>query len=228
MSSQLPLALSLRAGATFDNFVVGENREAVAALHALARQRTHPVVFIYGDLGAGKTHLLQAACHAVAAAELACAYLPLSEYAQFTPAVLEALEARAVVCIDDIDAVADVGDWQRALLALYERMRGGSGTLVCAARQTPQRVGLTLNDLATRLASGVSYALRALDDGDKLILLQRHARARGLELSDEVARYLLQRYPRDLPSLIKLIERLDRESLAQQRRITIPFLRLLD
>lgn len=194
----------------------------------LARGSAQPLVVLYGDAAAGKTHLLQAVCHAVAAAGLSCAYLPLSDHAQFAPDILDSLESYALVCIDDVDAIAHRPDWERGLLALYERIRAHRVTLVCAARQTPQRIAFDLKDLTTRLSSGVSYALRTLNDPDKLILLKRQAQARGLELSDEVMRYLLQRYPRDLPSLLALVDRLDRESLAQQRRITIPFLRSLD
>lgn len=232
MSSQLPLALFLRAGATFENFIAGDNREAAASMRALPETLAHgsaqPLVFLCGDVGAGKTHLLQAVCHAAAAVGLSCAYLPLSDHAQFAPDILESLETYALVCLDDVDAIAHRPDWERGVLALYERMRTCRVTLVCAARQTPQRIAFGLKDLATRLSSGVSYALRALNDSDKLILLKRQAQVRGLELSDDVVHYLLQRYPRDLPSLLTLLDRLDRESLAQQRRITIPFLRSLD
>ena len=48
---------------------------------------------------------------------------------------------------------------------------------------------------------------------------------RGFALSDEVAAYLLSRLPRDLPTLNRVIELLDRHSLARQRPLTVPLAR---
>jgi DnaA family protein len=96
-----------------------------------------------------------------------------------------------------------------------------------AARGNPAALGLALPDLVTRLGQCVRLALEPLDDaGRREVLRQRGAR-RGLELDDAVLDYLLRRVDRDLGSLTKLLERIDRASLAAQRRVTIPFLRTL-
>ena len=72
------------------------------------------------------------------------------------------------------------------------------------------------------------FALKPLDDVGKAEALRRRAHNRGLEIADEVVQYVLKRYPRDMHALFDLIEQIDSASLAQQRRITIPFLRTLD
>ncbi|MGB5742669.1 MAG: DnaA/Hda family protein, partial [Sedimenticolaceae bacterium] len=84
---------------------------------------------------------------------------------------------------------------------------------------------LSLPDLRSRLASGLTLALQPLDDRGRLALLQCLAARHALNLPDEVGRYLLTRSSRDPGDLIAIIQRLDQASLAEQRRLTIPFVR---
>jgi DnaA family protein len=56
-------------------------------------------------------------------------------------------------------------------------------------------------------------------------VLRERAQSRGFELDDAVLDFLFRRYPRDLGAMLELLDRVDRESLAAQRRITVPFLR---
>lgn len=232
---QLALNLRLREGSSFENFRAGPNREpldclmqALAVLDARAPVPAAGWVFLWGEAGSGKTHLLQAACRAVQAHDRVAVYVPLREHATLTPAFLEDLDRAALVCLDDIEAVAGDGEWERALFALYERLRAHGGLLLAAGRAAPGALGLRLPDLASRLAAGHVYALQPLNDVDKSAALRARARGRGLEMSEEVAAYLLARYPRDLHSLFALLDRLDAAALAAQRRLTIPFVRSIE
>ncbi|HEX7044332.1 MAG TPA: DnaA regulatory inactivator Hda [Burkholderiales bacterium] len=228
---QLALNLRLRDASSFENFLSGANREAVARLRALvARPPAIPgssTLFLWGERGSGKTHLLEAACRAAAAAGEAPIYLPLGA-PELTPAVLEAIEDASLICIDDLERVAGNDAWEAALFALYELSRTHGTRLVAAAAAPPARLGCARLDLATRLAWGPVYQLRALGDGEKLEAMRLRAANRGLELSDEVLNYILKRYPRDLASLFALLDRIDAAALARQRRVTIPFLRDLE
>ncbi|HKJ75832.1 MAG TPA: DnaA regulatory inactivator Hda [Gammaproteobacteria bacterium] len=219
--AQLPLGVGLRDDATFTNFLPGPNAGALAVLEAGNEQ----AVYLWGGWGSGRTHLLQAACHAAAAAGGAPAYLPLSAAEDLAPAMLEGLEVAPLVCLDDVQAVAGRADWERGLFDLYNRVREAGGRLVAAADAAPGALGLVLPDLASRLAWGPVYHLEALSDDQKKEALCRRAERRGMELGEDVATYLLRRCPRDLHSLFGLLERLDHTSLAAQRRLTIPFVR---
>jgi DnaA family protein len=64
-----------------------------------------------------------------------------------------------------------------------------------------------------------------LNDAEKAQALRLRARARGMEMPEAVASHLLQRHARDMAALFVLLERLDRASLAAQRRLTVPFVR---
>jgi DnaA family protein len=220
MVKQLPLSMWLREGATFTNYVAGENEQVVKALSQ------EQFVYLWGNEGVGKTHLLQAACHAASAANKASAYLPMAEVAELLPEMLEGLEQMDVIVVDDIDAIAGDKQWETALFHLYNRVRdSGQGVLFVAATQPLASIKLNLPDLQSRLAWGLVYQLHALSDDEKLAALQQRADSRGFELPDEVGRYLLRHLPRDMVALFGLLDRLDQLSLAEQRRLTIPFVK---
>ena len=84
---------------------------------------------------------------------------------------------------------------------------------------------LTLPDLRSRLSQCVRLMLEPLDDAGRADVLRLRAQRRGLQLEDTAIDWLLRRVDRDLASLTELFDRLDRESLAAQRRLTVPFLR---
>ena len=96
--------------------------------------------------------------------------------------------------------------------------------LLVTASAAPRDVALR-RDLATRLATGLTYRLLPLSDDEKRAALAAHARVRGFELSEEVARYLLTHARRDMGSLMSALDALDRYSLETGRAITVPLLK---
>jgi DnaA family protein len=227
MSAQLALNLRLRDRSSFDNYCPGSNREALNGLRRIA-EGVPGILYLWGEPATGRTHLLEAACRRAQERGGAPAYLPLREVSPLGPGVLEGLERAVLVCLDDLDAVAGRSEWERALFGFWEARRAAGGAIVVAASVSPTRLGVGLPDLVTRLASATVYQLKPLDDEQKLSALRERARARGFELGEEAARYLLARYPRDLHSLFVLLDRIDAAALERQRRVTIPFLRSLE
>lgn len=226
MSQQLPLNLTLRDGSSFANFYPGPNQEAVAQAQAAVDARVAGPLFIWGEAGTGKSHVLQAACRRAQEQGGDCAYLPLAA-SDLTPALFEEREEAALVCVDDIERIAGAREWEQALFALYERLRDRGGLFMAAGTASPNHLGLIMPELVTRLGAGLVYQLQPLSDADKLAALRLRARNRGLEMPEEVARYVLEHYPRDMEAIFALLDRLDRASLATQRRLTIPFIRSL-
>lgn len=231
---QLALNLRLRDASSFENYFVARNRESVEHLQrAVQGLGGAPLaaaswLYLWGAPGTGKTHLLEAACRAAQEQGQAPLYVPLADKADITPALLEDVEQVPLVCVDDVDAIAGDTAWEAALFALYERLRAHGGMLVLAARTSPAGIGLKLADLATRLTAGLVYQLQPLSDAEKIAALRLRAQRRGLQMTEEVANYLLTRFPRDMHSLFALLDRLDTATLAAQRRLTIPFLRELE
>jgi DnaA family protein len=98
-------------------------------------------------------------------------------------------------------------------------------SLVVAALVPPSAVTWQLPDLASRLNAALVMGLRPLQEREQLAALALHASARGLELPEETANYLMTRFPRDLRTLCGLLDTLDTASLAAQRRLTVPFIK---
>ncbi|MDH3947871.1 MAG: DnaA regulatory inactivator Hda [Gammaproteobacteria bacterium] len=220
---QLPLGIGLKDTATFDNFYPAGNELVLQAL----QEGNDAMLYLWGPVGSGKSHLLQALCHATAANGHSPVYLPLSELVSLSPALLEGLEHQALIAVDDVQTVAGLSQWEEGLFHLYNRVRDSGHRLVVSATSAPAGLALALPDLASRLGWGPVFQLTSLADTDKRAALQMRARRRGLEMGNEVAEYLLRRCPRDMDSLFNLLNRLDQASLAAQRRLTIPFVRQL-
>lgn len=225
MSRQLPLGLELRCPTRLEDYIAGDDGQVLALLAAQRDGSGEAQLYLSGPPHSGRSHLLMGQCTAAREAGLMPVYLPAAEHAQLAPEMLEGLERFDLIAIDDVDSLAGLTDWERALFALYNRARDRGCRLLFSARAAAARAGFILPDLRTRLGWGLNYHLKPLDDAQREHLLRQLAARRGLELPPEVARYLLSRCPRDTGELAALIERLDRESLAEQRRLSIPFVR---
>lgn len=223
---QLALAgLTLTEAARFEDFWSGPNATALAAIERFAGGAREPVAFLHGPAGAGKTHLLKAAWRTARERGVRAGYLPLGEAAMLDPALVEGWGELDFVTLDAVEKIAGFELWERALFRIAEELRERGATLLAAARRPPDVLGLELPDLASRLAWGPVYALAPLDDAGLAALAGHLARARGLDLPDASAVWLVRRLPRDPASIVEAVGRLDEAALAAQRRLTIPFLR---
>lgn len=225
MTRQLPLPLGPRPSYRLADFIAGANRAIIDALHTQRSGTTQELLYIAGAPRSGRTHLLIGQCEACEELGLRSVYLPLREHTTLAPAMLEGLESQDLLAIDDVDAIAGIDAWEQALFGLFNRARSLATRMLFSAASGPAVLPIALPDLRSRLSWGLSYQVQPLDDTDRAQLLASLTAHRGLDLPDEVARYLLLRAPRDNAGLLGLIERLDRDSLAAQRRLTIPFVR---
>ena len=134
---QFSLRLKLRDEARFANFHEGRNGAVVARLQAWLERESPEPVLVCGDAGAGKSHLLNAACLAFEALGRDALYLSLSEAAALAPEALEGFERFDLVCLDELETLPATADWQEALLHLYNRVLDSGGHLMIASRTPP-------------------------------------------------------------------------------------------
>jgi DnaA family protein len=222
---QLALDLQLADYARFDSYYPGPNDVVVRALREVAISPASQIIWLWGAQGSGRSHLLQAAVAAAADTDQSCAWLPLSDSVEITPAMLDGMGSLGLVCIDDVDAVAGNPAWEQALFRLYEDLREHKGRLLVSASMAPASVDYALRDLASRLASGPTWKLKPLSDVDRLAAVQLRARWRGLDLPEDTGHYLLRRVERGNLALFGMLDELDAAALAAQRKLTIPFVK---
>ena len=225
MTQQLPLSLGLQHLPSLDDFIVGHNQVVIDALQRSLEGDGEAILYLFGPAGCGRSHLLQGQCALAEEHGLQCAYLGLSDRATLSPEMLEGLETLDLIAVDDIQLIAGDSAWEEALFVLFNRCRDLGTRMIFSADCGPAALPIRLPDLRSRLAWGLSLSLRALDDKGRLELLQLLAARRALKLPDDVARYLLERTPRHPSDLADTIARLDQASLAEKRRLTIPFVR---
>jgi DnaA family protein len=224
---QLTLSVGLRDGATLENFYCHHNDLAVQAVEGIAEGVGEPFVYLWGESGAGCSHLLQAACHRTGRYHRSAFYLPLDQFKNQGPELLDGLESLDLVCIDQLQQVAGLPEWEEALFHLFNRIRDTGNDLLIAADAPPRQLQVALPDLASRLSWGMVLRIQALDDDGKLAALRARARDRGIDLSEEVAHFIFNRSPRQTSELFKLLDQLDRASLSAKRKVTIPFVKQL-
>ena len=195
---QLLLDFTQAPAPTFANFVHGGNAELFCALEsALRGSLAERVVYLWGEPGAGKTHLARAFEGAAA------------EHGLRGFRVIDDVER-----LDEAHQIELFNDFNAQVFAF----------LLVTAGAAPREVAIR-RDLATRLATGLTFRVLPLSDSEKRAALAAHAKTRGFALSEEVSAYLLTHARRDMGSLVAALDALDRYSLETGRPITVPLLK---
>ena len=222
---QLTLNVQLRDDATLENYLCAPAAQALLkALEGQLDVQGEPIIFLYGPADTGKSHLLQAACHLAGSAPVV--YLPLSDLVDYSPQdVLQGVESMGLVCLDDLHAVIGNEAWELALFNFFNRAREQNCRLLVSADSTPRELPVKLADLRSRLSWGIVYQLQTLNDEERQSVLCFRAARRGLQLSAEVASYIIDRAPRALSQLLELLDTLDEASLVEKRSLSIPFVK---
>jgi len=223
-SPQLPLPLMPQRDGRFADFVAGPNTAVIEALQQVPDEPGSNI-FLSGDRGSGKTHLLNALCHAARERGGRAFYLALGRLPKDAIVSLQGLEKLDLVCVDDLHSIAGDKDWEEALFHCFNRIKEASGRLVISSYLRLSALNLGLPDLASRLAWGLRLQLKPLEDQDKLAAIKLHSDALGISLSGEVQQYLLKHHDRSMAAMIQTVDNLQRAALTGKRKITVPLTR---
>ncbi len=213
---QLSLDVHLIQAPSFDNFVDGPNAELMASLQSIvAGERPAKCLFIWGESGSGKSHLIEAIRQAIAL-----------DLLQQTVESGPDTSFKGVALLDNAETLTT--DAQTHWFNTFIKQAADPQSIIIAcADQAPIYLALRA-DLRTRLGSGLVFQLKRLDDDQKAQALRQHAASRQIAFPDEVLRYMLRHYPRDIRSLMHILERLDRYAFEQKRALSLPLLRELE
>ncbi len=232
------LLLDLQPGQppTLDNFITGANGELLARLRLLTRPHNFESIYLWGPPGSGKSHLLAACASAaqrptihkpgqkVGADEATALQGGRARNALLAVADDETASAGSLLVIDDVETLS--ADAQIALFRLFNAARFLGLALLLAGSTPPRQLALR-EDLRTRIGQLLIYEVQTLSDEEKAAALARHALERGMLMEPPLVEYLLRHGRRDLPSLLAMLDALDRASLELQRAPTLPLLREL-
>ncbi|MEI8326580.1 MAG: DnaA regulatory inactivator Hda [Betaproteobacteria bacterium] len=226
---QLALDIGLATGPTLANFIAGPNEAALKALqlwlggHCATAPRSPVPTYLWGPPGCGKTHLLKAVREALreqgASSQHAMGWMDAS-----TLEPPEYHESWGLVLLDDVHLYTAAQ--QHTAFNWFVNAQTQQRGVLAAGEFQPSALKLR-EDLRTRLGWGHVHALQVLDEAARRGVLRQAADARGVFLSDEVMDFMLNRFSRDLGSLMELLDLLDGYALQSKRAITIPLIKAM-
>lgn len=191
----------------FEQFIVGPcNRMGHAACTAVSNEpgRAYNPLFIHGDVGLGKTHLLQAVCHALLDRDEPLKILFLT-CETFTNHFLESVERGLlqqfryryrhadVLVIDDIQFLAKRERSQEEFFHTFNTLYQAQKQIILSADCPPRDIPSLENRLVSRFNSGLVMRLDPPCFETRLAIIRKKAQMRGLSLPDDVAEWIALR-----------------------------------
>jgi len=216
--NQLGLPISLDSKMLLDNFL--GNNQLLDFFAKLYLDKTSAEIYVYGDSGLGKTHLLQGAALRALSDQQSAMYIDCHNY--FPEHVLESIELLNWISIDNIDAISD--NQQDLFFDLYNRAKQARVSMLISGSDLPSELGV-MKDLKTRLGLATIFQLQPLNDKLTMLVLNNQMIDRNLSIDSKVYEYLFKYYSRDVKVLLTAMDDLDKASLQAKQSITIPFVR---
>lgn len=229
MFVQMPLKIGLRDDACFETFVTEKESQALAlsGLQSALIQTNGNAFYLYGESGAGKTHLLQASCRYVTEKGQTSVYLPFGDHSlPLIPDVLIGLEQTPLVCLDDMTEIVGDSKWELALANLITKSSVQGHTVILAGQVSINDWSIKTNELAKALMMVLPIELHSVIEKEEVIVaLQRHSKRLGFELPNDVGNYLVKQFSADLQELLAVLKLLEQATLVEKRRLTLPFVK---
>jgi chromosomal replication initiator protein len=189
---------------TLDNFVVGDSNElAFAACQAVASQpgTKYNPLFLYGGVGIGKTHLIQAVGNILAARDPSAKVLYISTE-QFVQEFVDALRMRKtpafarhyrtadVLIVDDVQFIAGKEKMQEEFFHTFNALHQANKQIILSADKPPKDIPTLEDRLRSRFTGGMSIDMQIPDFETRCAIVQSKAQSHGIELDHEVVEYL--------------------------------------
>jgi len=194
------------------------NRETIALIDNLFKfNYKDNRIYLWGPSAVGKTHILIATIKKFL--NLNKEVIDLSFIDHNDTFDLGSID---LFFLDDIERADD--KIQNNLFNIFNMSENENATILITGSLPPNQMSLR-PDLRTRLAQCLVLNLKELEDEEKKDVLLKRSYFMGINLKLEIIDYLLKNYNRNMHELIKLIEKIDKESIIQKKRITIPFIK---
>lgn len=208
MSDQLVFDLPHRAAMGREDFFVSPgNAAVVAGIEGWADWPLAKMILV-GAEGAGKTHLAHVWA-AMSGAEILAA--------RDSAARAEDLSEAAALVVEDADGVAGDAAAEEALFHIHNALGARGAPLLLTARDAPERWGVVLPDLASRMAQAGVLRLPPPDDALLTAVMMKLAHDRKLPLTPVILSYAAPRIERSFAAAARFVADLDAHALARKR-----------
>jgi chromosomal replication initiator protein len=221
---------------TFDSFVVGNcNQFAHAAARAVAEapSKAYNPLFLYGGVGLGKTHLMQAVGHSIKSnfKDMRLAYVSSEK---FTNEVINSLRYDRMVSfrekyrnvdvllMDDIEFIAGKERTQEEFFHTFNTLYEAQKQVVISSDCLPKDIPGLEERLRSRFAWGLTADLQAPDLETKVAILAKKAEAQGVALPDNVGLFIATKIKSSVRDLEGALVRLIAFSSLTGTEITLP------
>lgn len=205
---------------TLDNFIGHKNVEAVQAVKDILQPGR--AIYLWGELGCGRSHLLQAA-----SSNGGIYFNSENDQDKLLELSLADEIKHSIVAVDDVNLLTPQS--QDALFSIYNRWREAATTkdgfaILVAGQSAPISMPVR-EDLRTRLGWDLTFKLHNLNDDERASAISNRANDLGLSLSPQISNWLLTHYSRNMMHLSLLVDALNEYTIQEHRAITIPLLK---
>jgi len=211
---QLLLDLGHRPALDRSNLFVTEgNRDAISWVDRWPNWEGHALA-IHGSEGCGKTHLAH-----VFGSRTNALLLCDADIVSLDPVALA--NSHSAIVLDRTEGPVH----EQNLFHLFNAIQEAQGHFLISSREAPARWHVELPDLRSRLKSITAVKISAPDDATLIAVLAKLFKDRQILIAADVLEYAIVRMPRTFSASATLVDLVDRESLAQGRRVTVPLIR---
>jgi chromosomal replication initiator protein len=226
----------LNARYTFETFVVGENNRfahAAAIAVAQAPARTYNPLFLHGNVGLGKTHLMQAIGHLIQANKKHLKVFYVTSE-QFTNDYISAIQHGElakfrksyrqvdVLLIDDIQFLAGKDRSQEEFFHTFNTLCDGSKQIVLTSDSPPAEISNMEKRLVSRFEMGLPVELQLPDAETRLAILRHKTSAMPEKLSDPVLAFIAERVKTNIRRLEGALNRVAAFASLHGKPISVP------
>ena len=226
--NQLILPYQKNIQRTFDSFF-SDNDKNLQIVDSLKNifDRENSQTYLWGQKYSGKSHLLYSACNYYSKKNKKCVYLPLKEKNMFGDDILNSFADYDLICIDDIDEIFGINNWEYSFFVLINKILEKSKKIIFTSSSSLALNKINLKDLQSRISWGLIYMIENPNENIKKSIINKIVSENDYNISTNVIDYLLNNKERDTFLLLENIHKIGRYSLSINKKISVRDLKLI-
>ncbi|MCB9719560.1 MAG: chromosomal replication initiator protein DnaA [Candidatus Omnitrophica bacterium] len=226
---------------TFDNFVVGpSNRFAAAAGLAVAESpaKAYNPLFIYGQVGLGKTHLIQAITHKISQLHPQHKHFYMSSE-QFTTELIDSIRTRSttefrkkyrqidVLLIDDIQFIAGKESTQEEFFHTFNFLHDNRKQIIITSDRPPKEISNLEERLSSRFSWGLITDIQPPDFETRVAILRKKMETETVKVPDDVIFFIAEQIQTNIRELEGALIRVAAYALLEEKPISLEMAKLI-